>query len=187
MAEKNEQEEAACLMALIARGERQALVSLMTLYQRPMVSVATRYLGRQDEAEEVVQDVFVRVWQNARLYDEKRAKVTTWIYRINVNLCIDRKRKRAFRQFIGLEEMTTEISDPVPNAADHHESRARLNEVRAAIDKLPDRQRMVLLLSAVAELETAAIADAMRISRGAVEQLLVRARRSLKAMTAEDI
>ncbi|MEM8797146.1 MAG: sigma-70 family RNA polymerase sigma factor, partial [Pseudomonadota bacterium] len=104
MADTENQEEAARLMALIARGERQALVSLMALYQRPMVSVATRYLGRQDEAEEIVQDVFVRVWQNAKRYDEKRAKVTTWIYRINVNLCIDRKRKRAFRQFIGLED-----------------------------------------------------------------------------------
>lgn len=172
-------QKAAALIADMARGERRALAELIALHGRGLTVLATRYLGRADEAEEVVQDVFLRAWRHAGRYEPARARVSTWLYRIAVNLCIDRQRKSAFRRFIGLDDTAREIADPQPSAADHLAGRQRLAQVRTAIAALPGRQRMALLLSVVTGQENAEIAQTMGISTGAVEQLLVRARRSL--------
>ena len=185
MSTEDGQEEAAALLAAIARGERAALGQLIACHARGLTLVATRYLGREDEAEEVVQDVFLRVWRNAGRYDPARARVSTWLYRIAVNLCIDRQRRQAFRRFVGLDDTVDQIADTDPTAADRIEGQSQLAHVRAAIDRLPRRQRMAILLSAVAEMETAEVAEAMGTSRGAVEQLLVRARRTLRPLAEE--
>ena len=175
-------------MRRIAEGDRRALGRLIELYGRGLTLLATRYLGQEDQADEVVQDVFVRAWKNARRYDPAKARVYTWLYRITVNLCIDRQRRRAFRRFVGLEA-APDVPDPQPTAADRADGKSRLAQVRAAMDRLPARQRMALLLSAVAEMDNAEIAQAMGASTGAVEQLLVRARRALHRLadqTMED-
>ncbi|MEM1372088.1 MAG: sigma-70 family RNA polymerase sigma factor [Pseudomonadota bacterium] len=181
-----EQHQAAALISEIARGDRRALGLLITDHGRRLTMVATRFLGREDEAEEVVQDVFVRVWRHAGSYDPAKAKVSTWLYRIAVNLCIDRQRKRALLRLVGLDDTSTEVPDAQPTAADRIYGAQRLAKVRAAMDNLPSRQRMALLLCAVAELGNSEIADAMGISVGAVEQLLVRARRSLRQISDQD-
>jgi len=170
-------------MEAIADGDRRALGQLIALYGRGLTLLATRYLGRESDADEVVQDAFVKAWRNAGRYDPTKAKVSTWLYRITVNLCIDRHRKRAFRQFVGLDDTTTEVADPQANAVDQLSDRQKLDEVRNAITQLPSRQRMALLLSVVSELENSDIAGAMGISTGAVEQLLVRARKTLRQNT----
>ena len=170
-------------MPAIANGDRRALSRLVTLFAEGLTVLATRYLGNEGDADEVVQDVFMRVWRNAGRYDPAKAKVGTWLYRITVNLCIDRQRKRSFFRFIGLEDTPTEIPDPQPSAVDRIGGAQKLAQVRAAIDALPNRQRMALLLNVVSELENRDIAEAMGISTGAVEQLLVRARRTLRQST----
>lgn len=170
-------------MQAIAGGDRQALGRLIALHGRGLTVLATRYLGREGDADEVVQDAFVKAWRNAGRYDPAKAKVSTWLYRITVNLCIDRHRKRAFRQFIGLDDTASEIPDPQPSVVDQLSDSQQLAEVRAAIADLPSRQRMALLLSVVSEQENSDIADVMGISTGAVEQLLVRARKTLRQIT----
>lgn len=184
------QAEGAGLISAMAQGDRRALGRLITLHGRGLTLVATRYLSREDEAEEIVQDTFLRAWRHAGRYDPAKARVLTWLYRITVNLCIDRQRRNALRRFIGFDDVSRngayEVQDPQPTAEVHIAGRAELAEVRAAIAELPDRQRMALLLSAVAALDNTEIAEAMRISRGAVEQLLVRARRSLRKTTGQD-
>lgn len=180
------QAEAAALIERMAGGDRHALSRLIDLHGRGLTVLATRYLGREGDAEEVVQDVFLRAWRHAGRYDPARARVGTWLYRIAVNLCIDRQRSRALRSFIGLDDAPSEVPDPQPTAADRLDGARRLDAVREAIGRLPDRQRMALLLKAVAELETAEIATAMGLSTGAVEQLLVRARRALRNEVNEE-
>ena len=170
-------------MRAIAGGDRRALGQLITLQGRGLTLLATRYLGGDGDADEVVQDVFVKAWRNASRYDPAKAKVSTWLYRITVNLCIDRHRKRTFRRFVGLDDAATDIPDPQPSAVDQLGTSQQLADVRAAITDLPNRQRMALLLSVVSELENGDIAEAMGISVGAVEQLLVRARKALRQMT----
>lgn len=174
------QQQAAALVQAMARGDRRALAGLIDLHGRGLTLVATRYLGREDEAEEVVQDTFLRAWRHAGRYDPARAQVRTWLWRITVNLCIDRHRRNALRRFIGLDDAAMQVADPAPTAATRTEHRQRLDQTREAIAQLPGRQRMALLLSAVAALDTGEIAEAMQTSPGAVEQLLVRARKGLR-------
>lgn len=175
------QEEAEALMAAVARGERRALRPLIGFYSAGLAKVATRYLGSVEEADEVVQDVFVRVWRHAGRYDPAKAQVRTWLYRIAVNLCIDRQRKRSFRRFVGLDGPAMDVADPVPSAETRLSDAEDLAAVRQVIDQLPARQRMALLLQSVGEMDVAEVASAMGTSEGAVEQLLVRARRTLRA------
>ncbi|MGD1923721.1 MAG: sigma-70 family RNA polymerase sigma factor [Paracoccaceae bacterium] len=180
------QAHTAALLSAIARKDRRALGELIAVHGRGLTLVATRYLGSPEDADEVIQDVFLRVWRHASKYDPQKARVKTWLYRITVNLCIDRHRRMSLRRFIGLDDPPVEIADPQPSAADRLEDRHTLDTVRAAIAALPARQRMALLLSAVAELDTNDVATAMAISPGAVEQLLVRARRKLRAATTQN-
>ncbi|MEL6210299.1 MAG: sigma-70 family RNA polymerase sigma factor [Pseudomonadota bacterium] len=176
--------EGACTMTAIAEGDRGALMRLMDRHSRGLRGVAARFLGNEEEAEEVVQDVFIRVWRKAHRYDPAQAAVSTWLYRIAVNLCIDRQRRRAFRQVVGLEEVVEDLADPTPSAEVQVADRARLAATRQAITALPGRQRMALLLAVVAEFSTVEIAATMETSAGSVEQLLVRARRSLRGSLA---
>ncbi|MEL6773384.1 MAG: sigma-70 family RNA polymerase sigma factor [Pseudomonadota bacterium] len=176
--------EGACTMTAIAEGDRGALMRLMDRHSRGLRGVAARFLGNEEEAEEVVQDVFIRVWRKAHRYDPAQAAVSTWLYRIAVNLCIDRQRRRTFRQIVGLEEVVEDLADPTPSAEVQVADRARLAATRQAITALPGRQRMALLLAVVAEFSTVEIAAAMETSAGSVEQLLVRARRSLRGTLA---
>ncbi|MEL6335633.1 MAG: sigma-70 family RNA polymerase sigma factor [Pseudomonadota bacterium] len=176
--------EGACIMTAIAEGDRGALMRLMDRHSRGLRGVAARFLGNEEEAEEVVQDVFIRVWRKAHRYDPAQAAVSTWLYRIAVNLCIDRQRRRTFRQIVGLEEVVEDLADPTPSAEVQVADRARLAAARQAITALPGRQRMALLLAVVAEFSTVEIAAAMETSAGSVEQLLVRARRSLRGSLA---
>ncbi|APZ54441.1 RNA polymerase sigma factor [Salipiger abyssi] len=178
-------EDARAAMAAMAQGDRQALGRLVALYGPGLTRYAAQMLDAPSEAEDVVQEVFLKAWRNAGRYDPAKAAVSTWLYRIAVNHCIDRSRRTRFRRFIGLEA-TDEMSDDGPGAAAIHESRDRLAHTRAAIAELPDRQRRAILLRAAGDMSTAEIAATMGVSPGAVEQLLVRARNTLRRQLDPD-
>jgi len=166
-------------MRLVADGDQTALWRLVHAHGHGLTVVATRYLGRRDEAEEVVQEAWIRVWQQAGRFDPDKAQPRTWIYRILVNLCLDRLRKRRLFSLIGLDEAGPEAGseagpepgDPQPDAVRVLDGRQRLAAVRRDIARLPDRQRMALLLSVAGGLEADEIATALGSSRGAAEQL----------------
>lgn len=182
-------EDDATLLRRIARGEEPALARLVARHGRGMASVATRYLGSASEAEEVVQDTFFRVWQHAGRFDPGRAKASSWIYAIAVRLCIDRLRKLKLRRILGLGrglDPDFDAADAGPAADRTVADREELALTRQAIAALPDRQRLALLLAAVAGLDNARIAETLDITPGAVEQLLVRARRSLRSLGLRD-
>lgn len=169
------------LLARIAAGEQPALRQLIDRHGRGLQLLAARYLGGAHEAEDVVQDVFFSVWNNAKRFDPAKGRATTWIYRIAVNRCIDVKRWRRFRLFLGFDDTDDVFASDDPPADTLIGARQELAIVRAGLDTLPERQRMALLLRAVADLDVTSIAEAMGTSAGSVEQLLVRARRTLRA------
>ncbi|MCG7506840.1 RNA polymerase sigma factor [Mesorhizobium retamae] len=173
------------LLAQVAEGEQLALRRLIDRHGRGLRLFAGRYLGGSDEAEDVVQDVFISVWKNAKRFDRSKGRATTWIYRIAANRCIDVRRWRKFRTFIGFEEAHERFPSLDPDADAWMGARQELAIVRAGLDKLPERQRMALLLRAIADLDVPAIADVMGASAGSIEQLLVRARRTLRAQLFE--
>lgn len=167
------------LLARIAAGEQAALTRLVERHGRGLRLFASRYLGNAADAEDVAQDVFVSVWKHAGRYDPGKGRATTWLYRIAANRCIDLRRWRGLRIFIGLDE-APEQPAPEPQADIGLGARQELAMVRDGLSRLPERQRMALLLRAAGDLDVPAIAAVMGTSAGSVEQLLVRARRSLR-------
>jgi RNA polymerase sigma-70 factor, ECF subfamily len=180
------QDEAIQLMREIALGRDAALTRLIAIYGRGLALYASRFLGSPSEGDDVVQDTFLRVWQTAGRYDPARAAVSTWIYRIAANLCIDRQRRGRFWRLFGqtdVQEMAEVLPHDSPDATSTVGARQELAAVRQAIAGLPDRQRTAILLAAVAGMDRNEIAAIMDTNAGAVEQLLVRARRTLRERT----
>lgn len=183
------QHEAMRLMREIAAGSETALSRLIAIHGRRLTQYASRFLGNAAEGDDVAQDTFVRVWQTAGRYDPDRAAVSTWIYRIATNLCIDRQRRGRVWKLFGktdIGDLADEIADDAPDAPTTVAARQQLVQVRRAISLLPDRQRQAILLAAVAGMDSRDIAAIMDANIGAVEQLLVRARRTLRAQSGYD-
>jgi RNA polymerase sigma-70 factor (ECF subfamily) len=175
-------QQAQALMVALGKGERAALARLIALFGPGVQRYAAQNLRQPQEAEDVAQEVFLRIWAQARRYDPARGAVSTWIYKIAVNLCIDRNRRGGLRRFLGLEA-APEVADDAPGPEEVTGARRRLARTREALATLPDRQRQAIMLRAAGGLDTAEIAATMGISPGAVEQLLVRARAALRART----
>lgn len=164
------------LMAQIGQSNRAALGTLVQRHQAKMVELAFRFLGRWDAAEDVAQDVFVRVWRAAATF-RPEAQFTTWLYRLAANLCWDRRRQAA-------RELRLRSAAPAPGSADPAattlETRDRIARVRQAVAGLPDRQRLVVILHRYQGLTHDEIADATGWSQSAVESCLVRAYENLR-------
>ncbi len=166
-------------MAAIVGGDRAALARLIALYGPGVRRYAAQTLVHPADAEDVAQEVFLRVWRKAGSFDPNKGAVSSWLYRIAINLCIDHNRRGRFRQFIGLEAVADPV-DETPLVEEGLAARQRLSQVQRQINALPERQRRALVLRAAGELSTSEIALVLKTSEGAVEQLLVRARATLR-------
>lgn len=166
------------LLRQVAEGDEQALARLVTRHAPRLRAVALRFTGSGADADEIVQDVFLAVWNNARRFDAARSRFSTWVYRIAANRCLDLLRRRRW-SWLGLDAAEEEPEPTVP--ADRVlEDRQALAAVQRDILALPERQRLALLLVVTADFSADDVAEALRISRGAAEQLIVRARQSLR-------
>lgn len=175
------------LLVRIAAGEQVALRRLIDRHGRGLRLFAARYLGNAEDAEDVVQDVFVAVWKHAGRFKPDKGRAATWLYRIAANRCIDLRRWRRFRTFVGLGDVEDALPAEQPDAVAGIGARQELAIVRSGLAELPERQRMALLLRTVADLDVPAIAQVMGSTSGSVEQLLVRARRSLRERVAQAV
>ncbi|CAM3763642.1 RNA polymerase sigma factor SigW [Marinicrinis lubricantis] len=140
-------------LAKLARdGDRSAFAELVDLYKDKIYHLGYRMLGNAHEAEDIVQETFLRVYRSLKSYDPSH-KFSTWIYRIGTNLCIDRLRKRKFHAF-SLDADTTEDGlDGYSMLASEDltpEQQITLSEtqqhIRQAIDKMPEKYRSVVVL-----------------------------------------
>lgn len=156
------------LLAAVAAGNMPALAELVCRHQANVLSLAYRMLSRWDLAEDVAQEAFLRVLRAAGQFEPK-ARFTTWLYRIVVNLCLD-VRRRMRQAPISLPET---VASAKPEDPVEIEERASL--VRSAVAELPERQRLVLVLHRYQDLSHRQIADVTGWSESAVESLLVRA------------
>ena len=167
------------LMRRIGNGDRQAFTILVGRHLARAVSTARRLVGSQFDAEEVAQEAFTRVWTHAadwRPAAKGGAQFTTWLYRIVVNLCIDRRRRPGFDSI----DERPEPVDATPGALSGLEDAAVSKQVNAALAELPERQRAALTLCFYEGLSNAEAAEILSLSVGAIESLLVRARRTLR-------
>ena len=168
------------LVGLIAAGDQAAFSAFMNNHLRAITLFASRFLSSREDGEDTAQAVFMEVWRNADQFDPSRASPKTWLFRIARNRCIDVLRRRRIRQFVGLDEEPGEVPQDAPTALQVLSDKRDLQDVANAIRALPDRQRMALLMNVVGELPVRSVAVAMETSEGAVEQLIARARRTLR-------
>ena len=167
------------LMQAAGRGDLQAFEEIVHRHQAWAWRVAYRFLGHEEDAADVVQDAFLRLLDAASRY-RPTAGFKTYLYQIISRLCLDRAKKK---QPLYLREIP-EIPDPSPDAGEamvHNETAAA---VRVALDALPPRQRMAVILKYYEGLSYADIAKAMGITVKAVERLLDRARKMLQTSLA---
>ncbi|HEY6336564.1 MAG TPA: RNA polymerase sigma factor [Alphaproteobacteria bacterium] len=168
------------LVARTAKGDGDAFRVLMERHVRRGLRLAMRIMGNASDADEIVQDAFLRLWTKAETWQPGRGKFTTWFFRILVNLCLDRRRRASPLPL----ESAGDPADPRPSAlAKIYDDEVGL-AVRRAIGELPERQRAALVLCYYEEMSNLEAAEALSISVSALEALLVRARRTLKTKLA---
>jgi len=172
------------LMARIARGDEPAFRALARRHLPAAVGLARRILGNAADAEDVAQEAMLRVWINAPRW-QPLAAFRTWLTRVVVNLCFDRKRRAPWVEL----EAAGEIVDAAPGPGEKVEDEERERLLAAAIDRLPARQRTAIILSYSEGMSNAQVAEILGTSVSAVETLLVRGkqnlRRALGAVTDE--
>jgi RNA polymerase sigma-70 factor (ECF subfamily) len=160
---------------------RAAGAELVSRHLSFIVHICRRKLGNQAEAEEAAQDVFLSVWKNAGSWQSGNAKVTTWLYRIAANRCIDILRRR--RPTTNIDAIA-EPADERENIEAAHMAAERNRQLRAALDALTADQRQAIELVYYGEHKQAEAADRMGITLAALESLLRRARQKLGATLA---
>ncbi len=164
------------LMAAIGSGDQAAFRMLARRHLPRVVRMAQRMLANPTDAEEVGQEAMVRAWQVAGRWQAGGARFTTWLYRITLNLCIDRIRRPTFAALDQVEEPP----DPAPGADAMVEAAQRRAKVADALRRLPPRQRAALTLCYYEGLSCAEAAQVLALRVSAVESLLVRGRRRLR-------
>lgn len=168
----------------IAGGDQRALGEIVRRHGGRLRSLALGFAGGAGDADDIVQETFLSFWRTAKRWRPGGPPLGAYLTRIAVNRAIDRDRRRRVRRFLGIET-AAEMPGREPGIDEQHEHRTALAAVTRDIQELPARQRAAILLAADGERTNAEIAAAMELSEGAVEQLLVRARRTLRLRLAE--
>ena len=177
-------ERSLALMAAVKQGNHGAFTELVQMHQQSVVGTAMRLLGNLEDAHDVAQQVFVRIWKGAVRY-EPTAKFTTWMFTILRNLAFNEYRRRGRHPLQSLdadeEEFGHQLADHAtvsPDAAVEHQELEGL--VEEAIAALPENQRLALSLRHQEGMAYEEIAEVLQLSLSAVKSLIFRARQELR-------
>ncbi len=172
------------LLVRIIAGNEDAFSILLDRHLESVRNLAWRILGQHDAVDDLAQDVFVKIWQKPESFQPGKAKFSTWLYRVTMNACIDRKRKKLPLPSENIDE-TIADRGPGPEAAII--ASQTNTRVENAIAALPERQRMAICLSYYHCQSNSETARVLQCSIEAVESLLGRARRTLRQKLNSEI
>ena len=172
------------LMLRVKSGDIAAFEELVEIYQGPVIGTVGKMLGGYSDAEDIAQQVFVRVWKSAERYQPK-AKFTTWLFTITRNLVFNETRRRRRKPTVSVDEREEEspqiVEDVQTVSPDQKVLQAELEaSVNKAIRELPEKQRMAVVLRRYEEMPYDEIGRILSMSVPAVKSLLFRARTQLK-------
>jgi len=176
------------VMLRVASGDDPAFDYLVEKYRRPMISFMYRMTHNQSVAEELAQEVFLRVYRSRQSY-EASAKFTTWLYRIATNLAVNHARDTKHERpenTVNIDEpdaetgMTVDVADTGLNAEQNILRSERLAAIRQQVEALPERQRMAVLMHKYQNMDYKQIAAVLKLSESATKSLLFRAYETLR-------
>lgn len=175
-------------MSRVKEGDAVAFERLVLMHQQAVIGTAARMLGDVDAAHDIAQQVFVRIWKSASRY-EATAKFTTWLFTILRNLVFNEHRRRGRHLEQSLEANQAEYGSEIPGdpsgTPDAEALQAELERaVDAAIQALPENQRMAVILRRYEDRSYEEIAEILDLSLSAVKSLLFRARADLRERLA---
>ena len=179
------------LMLDVKAGDAASFELLLHRYRRPLVNFLYRMVHNREQAEDLAQEVFLRVYRAREEYVPS-AKFTTWLFRIATNLALNAVRDTRYQRMeISLDAPLTandeegdarplEVAEKHPNIEQHLVEDARRMMIKHAIDKLPEKQRAAVLLHKYKELDYGEIARILHCSESALKSLLFRAYETLR-------
>ncbi|HJS99709.1 MAG TPA: sigma-70 family RNA polymerase sigma factor [Terriglobales bacterium] len=176
------------VMLRVRTGDEQAFAYLVQKYRRPMLSFMYRMARNQAAAEDLAQEVFLRVYRSRETYTAN-AKFTTWLYRIATNLAVNHARDTRHERpeiSMSLDEPDAEtglmpdLADGTPNVEENILRRERLAAIRSHVQALPERQRMAVVMHKYQGMDYRQIAEVLHLSESATKSLLFRAYESLR-------
>jgi RNA polymerase sigma-70 factor (ECF subfamily) len=174
-------------------GDDSAFDYLVEKFRRPIISFMYRMAHNQAVAEELAQEVFLRVYRSRQTYAAE-AKFSTWLYRIATNLAVNHARdSRNEKSSVSLDEpdqetgQTIDVADVRPNVEQDILRAERLAAIRKHVEELPERQRMAVVMHKYQEMDYREIARVLKLSESATKSLLFRAYETLRDKLKEFI
>jgi RNA polymerase sigma-70 factor, ECF subfamily len=181
------------VMLRVKAGDDSAFDYLVQKYRRPMVNFMYRMAHNAAGAEDLAQEVFLRVYRSRESY-EASAKFTTWLYRIATNLAVnharDTRHERPENQ-VSLDEpdeesgRTLDVPDATPSVEENLVRRERVMAIRQRVEALPERQRIAVVMHKYQQMDYRQIADVLKLSESATKSLLFRAYETLREQLRE--
>ncbi len=181
------------IMLRVKAGDQSAFDYLVQKYRRPMVSFMYRMARNTSAAEDLAQEVFLRVYRSRETY-EPSAKFTTWLYRIATNLAVNHARDTRHERpevQISLDEpdeetgSTIEVPDGTMNAEQMIVRRERMQAIRKKVEALPEQQRIAVIMHKYQQMDYKQIAEVLKKSESATKSLLFRAYETLREQLKE--
>jgi len=181
------------IMLRVKAGDQSAFDFLVQKYRRPLVSFMYRMARNAAAAEDLAQEVFLRVYRSRQSY-EATAKFTTWLYRIATNLAVNHARdtrKERPEVTLSLDEpdeetgATMDVPDATMSAEEAMVRRERLTAIRGKVDALPERQKLAVIMHKYQQMDYKQIADVLKLSESATKSLLFRAYETLREQLKE--
>ena len=179
------------LVESAARGEVTAFEALVKKYDRKVITLALKYTRSEEDAKDIYQEVFIRVWRSLPDFGFK-SEFSTWLFRVTTNVCLTHldKRKRHFGEELSAEEESDgdpeenrrhiQIKSDDPSPLERLKSSEIHNEILKAVDLLPDRQTLVFTMKYYEEFKISEIAEATGLSQGTIKRYLFDATNKLK-------
>ncbi len=163
------------------RGEREAFDRLVVRYQRDVYRLCYRYVNDHEDANDLAQEVFLKAWRAISRF-RGESSFSTWLYRIAVNACLNfRAQRRPTTQ-----ELPETLADPVPGALARAEGDDQARRVRAAVARLPEKQRATLILKVYHELTHEEVAEILGSTVGTVKANLFHALGNLRRLLSAE-
>jgi RNA polymerase sigma-70 factor (ECF subfamily) len=163
------------------RGDQRAWDEIVRTYWRRVFNLAYKFVGRHEEAEDLTQDIFLKIFKSLDSFD-RRANFQTWLISVSRNLCIDhyrsvRKERETIDRHVDASELSPRSHEPGPMAS--LEQRDRVDLLREALSALPETLRSAVVMRDLQELSYQEIADRLKLPEGTVKSRINRGRHEL--------